>query len=95
MGENPHFCCIFDVFCPYLKNWFSDYDEILRLNSLIDTKHLTKTACPKKIWFGLYGSRQTPFLRLKLFFFTIFVWYHVMTGWYNSLNDLKFGQDVR
>ena len=33
MGEKPHFGGIFDVFCPYLKNGFNDFDEILRLNS--------------------------------------------------------------
>ena len=52
-----------------------------------------ETACPRKIWFGLYSSGQTPFLRLS-FFLNLFVWYHIMTEWCSSLNDLKFGQDV-
>ena len=33
MGEKPHFWGIFDVFCPYLKKGFKDFDEILRFNS--------------------------------------------------------------
>ena len=31
-GGNPHFWCIFDVFCPYLKNGSNDFVEILLLN---------------------------------------------------------------
>ena len=34
MGENFNFLGIFDVFCPYLKNSFKDFGEILRLNSI-------------------------------------------------------------
>ena len=33
LGEKPHFWCIFDVFCPFLKNDSNDFDEILRLDS--------------------------------------------------------------
>ena len=44
MGEKPHFWCIFNVFCPYLKNGSKDFDEILRLNS------------PKNIMQGLAGD---------------------------------------
>ena len=30
MGEKPYFGGIFDVFCPYLKNGYKDFDDILR-----------------------------------------------------------------
>ena len=36
-GGKPHFWGIFDVFCLYLKNGSKDFDEILRLNSPLDT----------------------------------------------------------
>ena len=37
------------------------------------TKHLWKTACPRKIWFGLYCTGQTPFFETYSFVFLLYL----------------------
>ena len=76
MGQTRIFWCIFDFFVHISKTALMISMKFCVWTVLIDTKHFEKTACRKKIWLGLYSSRQTPFLRLNRFF-DFFVWYHI------------------
>ena len=64
-GKTPIFGAFLMFFVHISKTALRILTKFCIWTVLIDTYHLAKTACPRKIWFDLYSSGQTPFFVMQ------------------------------